>query len=385
MSSDYPIILHIASIPKSSTKLRHARVQGIVTSLTELGYDSIVCSYAHSKEIQGAQNVYTTNKHENIQTHKDLEQDALATHFKLLKLGLKAFRSNAPMAIHTYGFRGLKISACIKTLFFWKRSRLICDLSEEEINKLNTVSRFSLTGLLIKAANVVTCSTQDSLKTAQEVLGLDSTDVSLVVNGIDSNKELSNERLDGIREKLKIAPEKTVIAVNGGLAKSSASLKELQKIIFSFKEQIDQVHFLIIGEPRKYLYSFLKKYELESMCTLTSDVQPKLLPKYYSIASLALSLEQTDSEEARVTILNYMANGLPIVCYETPNQSNYLPHGTPLAKSIADINSNLKKLLQSNQNQEKLSKLNIKRFEEFYSWEVSKEQLYSTYMQAMDE
>ena len=185
MSSDYPIILQIVPIPKSSTKLRHARVQGIVTSLTELGYDSIVCTYAHAKEVQGAENLYTASKQKSVETHKQLEKDAFATHFKLLKLGLKIFRNNTPMAIHTYGLRGLKISALIKLLFFWKRSRLICDFSEEESNQLNTISRFSLTGFLVKMANVVTCSTQSSLKTTQEALGLDPTNISLVVNGID--------------------------------------------------------------------------------------------------------------------------------------------------------------------------------------------------------
>jgi len=385
MSSDYPIILQIVPIPTSSTKLRHARVQGMATSLTELGYDSIVCTYAHSKEIEGAENLYTTSKHKSIQTHQELEKDASATHFQLLKLGLKTFRGNSPMAIHTYGFRGLKISALIKTLYFWKRTRLICDLSEEESNKLSTISRFSLTGILIKMANVVTCPTQNSLEVTQEALGLDTTSVSLVVNGIDSHTSVSNGNLDSIREKLKIAPGKTVIGINGGLEKSSTALKELQKVIYSFKEQADQVHFLIIGEPRKYLYSFLKKYEIESMCTLASDVPIKLLPKYYSVVDLALSLDQSDSEENRVIILNYMANKLPIVSYETPNQRTYLPQGTPLAKSISDINSNLKKLLKNTKNLEQLSNLNIKRFEEFYSWEVSKEQLYATYMQALDE
>jgi len=122
------------------------------------------------------------------------------------------------------------------------------------------------------------------------------------------------------------------------------------------------------------------------MCTLASDVPIKLLPKYYSVVDLALSLDQSDSEENRVIILNYMANKLlPIVSYETPNQRTYLPQGTPLAKSISDINSNLKKLLKNTKNLDQLSNLNIKRFEEFYSWEVSKEQLYATYMQALDE
>jgi len=385
MSSDYPIILQVVPIPKASTKQRHARVQGMVTSLTELGYDSIVCTYAQSKEVQGAQNLFTTSKNKNIQTHQELEKEALSTHRQLFKLSLKAFKENSPMAIHTYGFRGLKISAFIKILYFWKRTRLICDLSEAESKKLSTINRFSLIGILIKFANVVTCSTQNALETTQESLGLDATNTALVVNGIDSDKNASRDNAASIREKLKIPAEKKVIVVNGGLEKSSASLKELQKIIFSFKEQIDQIHFLIIGEPRKYIYSFLKKYEIESICTLVSDVQPRLLPKYYSIADLALSLEQSDSEENRVTILTYMANELPIVCYETPNQQNYLPQGTPLSKSISDINNNLKALLQSNQNQEKLSKLNIKRFKEFYSWDVSKEQLYATYMQALDQ
>lgn len=385
MASDYPTILQIAPIPLSSTKLQHARLQGMVTSLSELGYDSIVCTYPQSKEINGAENLHTASRNDNIRTHDELERNSFGTHIKLTLLGIKAFQRSAPVAIHTYGFRGLKISAIIKSVFFWKPIPLVCDLSEDDSDKLSALSRFSLTGLLIKMSKVVICPTQSSLETTQDALGLDSTNISLVVNGIDSSQELSQDQLDSIREKLKVSPDKTTIVVNGGLEKNSLELKALQKIIFSAKKNNVPAHFLIIGEPKKYIYAFLKKYEARTMCSLIGNVTPKLLPHYYSAADIALSFDQSNSDESRIILLNFMANALPVICYDTKSQRHYLPENTPLATSVNDINSQLKELLPNNEMKEKLSRENLKRFEEYYSWEVSKEQLYSTYMQAIGE
>lgn len=384
MASDYPTILQIAPIPTSSTKIRHARVQGIVTSLLELGYDSIVCTYPQSKEIQDAECFYTESNKKNIETHQELEKTASSTHFKLFLLSLKTYRNTSPMAVHTYGVRGLKIAVAIKLLHFWKRTRLICDLSDYETNKLGAVSRFSLTNFLIRFTNVVTCSSQDALETAQQSLGLNTTDISLIVSGIDPAQEFSAERQSSIREKLKIDSSKSVIVINANLDKSDKILKELQKLILNFKDKKDDIHFLVIGEPKKYLYAFLKKYDFREICSLVGDVDSKLLPQYYSVADIALSLDESDSNDNRVQTINFMANKLPVIGYNTRTHRDYLPKGTPLANSISSINKNLNMLLDDQPTRQKLLRLNIKRFNEFYSWEISKEQLYATYMQALD-
>ena len=384
MPSDYPTLLQIAPIPLSSTKLQHTRLQGIVTSLTELGYDSIVCSYAQSKDLHGAENLRTTFKHD-IRTHEQLEKSALSTHLKLTLLCINTFRVHNPIAIHAYGFRGLKISAIVKACFFWKQTPIICDLSDSEVDKLKKRHRFSLSALLMKMANVVICSSQNSLEVVQRELALDSAKAALVVSGINSYTQLSDDRIETIRQKLKIDESRTVIAVNGGLEKGSTELKELQKIIHSFKKMSDQLHFLIIGEPKKYLYSFLKKYELRSMCSLVGDVPEKLLPKYYSVTNLALCLDRSNNDDNRINILNFMANALPVVCYETKLQTQYLAQNSPFSSSISDLRNALKDLHYNRQWQIELADQNYQQFEEFYSWEVSKEQLHATYSQVLEE
>ena len=237
--------------------------------------------------------------------------------------------------------------------------------------------------LLIKAANVTLCPTQASLETIQQTLNLTSTKAALVVNGINASETLSEKTIASIRTKLKLDESKTIIAVNGGLEKSRDQLKKLQKVIYKLKESEENVHFLIIGEPQKYLYSFLKKYHARRMCSFVGDVTTKLLSQYYSVCDLALILDQTNNDDSRITVLNFMANALPVVAFETPLYKHYLSDNSPFSRSTNGIVNNLKDLHHNKEWQQKLALQNIQRFEEFYSWEVSKEQLYSTYMQAL--
>jgi len=382
MDSNYPKILQIAPIPTSSTKQLHTRLQGIVVSLTALGYDSVICTYAESKTIDNAENLRVTPSRKEVKTRNQLEKLSFFSNFKLALLSIKTFNRINPIAIHAYGFRGMLIASIIKLCFFWKHTPTICDLSETSINKLHTRSRFSLKSLLIRMSTLVTCSNQNNIEPLEEKLGLNSQKVSLVVNGINSSPEIDHARKTIIREKLKLSNNKTVIVINEKLEKSSL-LKDIQKTIYACKDMGDELHFLILGAPKEYLYRFLKKHHIRKMCTFIGEVKPKLLPQYYSVSDIALAPSYLHEDQDKVKLLTFMANELPIVAYDGKNQQHFLPENTPLSHSLKEIINNLKELHHNKQWQTNLAFENVKRFEEFYSWEVSKEQLYASYAQAL--
>jgi len=383
MASDYPNILQIAPIPSGSTKLLHTRLQGIVTCLSELGYDSAICSYAESKTIDGAENLRVTPSQREVRTHGQLEKLALSSNIKLTLLAIKAFYEIQPVALHAYGFRGMMIATLVKFCFFWKNPPIIGDLDDIEIAKLNKTSRFGLKGILTRIASIVTCASKGCIETVEEKLALNSVKVSLVVSGINSSPLLDQEQKAVIRKKLRLSDDKTMVVINEPLDKHSIVLKDIRKTIHACQSLKDQLHFMVIGSPKKYLYAFLKKYELKEMCTLIGEVNEKLLPQYYSVADIALAPSYLHEDKDRIKLLTYMANELPVVAYDGKNQQQLLPDDTPLSHSLKGIVSHVKDLHYNKQWQYRLAQSNVERFEEFYSWEVSKEQLYASYAQVL--
>lgn len=383
MASDYPNILQIAPIPHGSTKVLHARLQGIVTSLSELGFDSVVCTYAESKTIDGAENLRVTPSKHEVKTQTELKRQSLVSNLKLTLLTLKTFHQIQPVALHAYGFRGLLIATLVKFCFFWKNPPIVVDLNEAGIEKLNKASRFSLKGLLTRIATIATCASKTCIQAAEEKLALSAEKVSLVVNGINSSPLLDLEQKVIIRQKLKLSDKKTIVVINEPLDKSSVVLKDIQKTIHACQALRNELHFIIIGSPKKYLYAFLKKYQLKDMCTLIGDVNHKLLPQYYSVADIALAPSYLHEDKDRIKLLTFMANELPVIAYDGKNQQQLLPDNTPLSHSLKEIVSLLKDLHHNQGWQQRLAVTNVERFQEFYSWEVSKEQLYATYAQAL--
>ena len=382
MDSNYPNILQIAPIPTGSTKQLHARLQGIVMSLTELGYDSVICTYAESKTITGAENLRVAASKKEVTTHDQLEKLSFSSNIKLAILSIKTFHRVNPVAIHAYGFRGMTIALLIKLCFFWKRTPTVFDLGEASINKITNKSKFSVKGLLAKTSSLVTCSNQNGIQSIEKNLGLNSRKISLVVNGINSHSTIDHSRKNTIREKLKLSSHKTIVVINESLEKSPL-LKDIQKTIFACKNMGDELHFLIIGSPEKYLYRFLKKYHLRDMCTLIGEVNPRLLPQYYSVSNIALTPSHVHQDNDRVKLLTFMANELPVLAYDGKNQQHFLPENTPLSHSLKEIVQNLKDLHHNKERQKNLAFENAKRFKEYYSWEVSKEQLYASYAQVL--
>lgn len=382
MASDYPNILQIAPIPTGSTKLLHTRLQGIISSLTELGYDSVICTYAEAKTVHGAENLRPPPHKKNLRTNIELQKHALSANFKLLWLSIKTYRAIDPVAIHAYGFRGMTIAALVKLLFFTKHTPIICDLSASDAEKLSTLSVYTPKGILVRLASLVTSPTQEALTTIKKTLKLSPTQVSIVVNGVDSSPFLDKQKRSAIREKLKLSSKKTIVVMNDSLEKST-HLDDLKRTILSCKDMQEEIHFLVIGNPKKYMYAFLKKYNLRKMCTLVGEVNKKLLPQYYAVSDIALTPSYLHEDEDRIKLLTFMANQLPVVAYDGKNQQQYLPDDTPLSHSSKEIIRQVKDLHHNKQWQHRLGEMNLQRFEEFYSWEVSKEQLYATYAQAL--
>jgi glycosyltransferase involved in cell wall biosynthesis len=98
------------------------------------------------------------------------------------------------------------------------------------------------------------------------------------------------------------------------------------------------VKFVIVGYPNRDLAGYVVENGLEGRCVLTGQVPYEQLEQYLELADVALEPKAAGSGEASGKVVNYMATGLPVVCFDTSNNREMLgthgyfaEHDTPAA------------------------------------------------------
>ncbi len=78
-------------------------------------------------------------------------------------------------------------------------------------------------------------------------------------------------------------------------------------------------------------------------------------------------------------MLNYLSAGLPVVAFDTRNNAGFLPFGSPLAVNQEQFAGQLRLLLSDAGLRADYAQQNLARFEEHYSWQISRRQLQEIY------
>lgn len=391
MSHDYPKILQIAPTPFFSDRGCHIRIEGIVRCLTELGYDNTLCTYHHGRDIDTVNTKRIEPIPEYTQTSAGPSKYKVMADWRLLKLSIKTYRELRPVAIHAHLHEGLLIGFIVKMIFFWHRTPLIGDMQGSLTGELDSHGAFDkkpflrwptklLERFTMWVANHVICSSTHALDKIQSEFNVRLHKISLVQDGADAVQPLNAKKAAYIRNKLRIPAGKTVVVYSGALHKSKG-LAELKKLILSCRKLADEMHFLIIGYPKENLKPFLKKMELSKMCSMTGRIDFNKLPLYLEVADIAIDPKYSDAGEGSGKMLNYMASGLPVVAFNGANNRRFLPNGTPLADNTDQLIEHLKQLHRDKDLRVKSGAEHLAKFQQNYSWEVSKQQLEGVYIQ----
>ena len=127
------------------------------------------------------------------------------------------------------------------------------------------------------------------------------------------------------------------------------------------------------GFPKEHVEKFILKNNLSPEdIRLVSPLDYFYLPEFLASADIAVDPKDSDSRQASGKMLNYMSAGLPIVCFDKPNNKNYLSQGgyycqDQSGKSIVD---GILFFLNNPAEIERMGRLNKKKSAEF-SWEKS--------------
>ncbi|MBL4674216.1 MAG: glycosyltransferase family 4 protein [Arenicella sp.] len=381
-------VLHIAPTPFFADRGCHIRIEGIVDCLAELGYQNLVCTYHHGRDVATVKTSRIAPIINYTKTEAGPSKYKLWADWKLLWLLVKEIRRTKPAVIHAHLHEGLMIGLVAKTLLFWKKIPLVADMQGSLVGELEAHGSFKKNAWLrwpVKAveaglmffAKTIICSSDHSLAKIKTEFSLNDAKVSLVQDGARVAPRPSDiDRLQ-LRNKLGLPENKKIVVYSGALLESKG-LAELKQLI-SICGQNEMLHFLIIGYPVEEFDVYLNQQGLAGLCTLTGQVEFEKLPSYLQLADVAIDPKFSDAGEGSGKILNYLACGLPVLAFDSQNNRNFLPAETELSKSVEAMASQLAQVIADEVLLKNMGDANLAHFESNYSWNQTKSQLAAIY------
>lgn len=381
-------ILHIAPTPFFADRGCHIRIQGIAACLAELGYDNLVCTYHHGRDVPNVKTSRISIIKNYTKTEAGPSKYKLWGDWKLLWLVVNEIRRTKPVAIHAHLHEGLMIALVAKLLFFWKRIPLVADMQGSLVGELETHGSFKkhawlrwpvkmIEACLMLFAKTIICSSAHSLEKIKTEFNLSDKKISLVQDGARVTTALSKADQRALRAKLAL-PEGKKIAVYSGALLDSKGLAKLKQLI-SLCAQSDALHFLIIGYPIYDLEVFLSQYNLTERCTVTGQVDFEILHSLLQLSDVAIDPKFNNAGEGSGKMLNYLACGLPVMAFDSQNNRDFLPANTTLAKTVEEMATQLISLVANNEKMKTLGEANFAHFNSDYSWHKTQLQLAAVY------
>ncbi|MFT6033174.1 MAG: glycosyltransferase involved in cell wall biosynthesis [Arenicella sp.] len=388
MNSD--TVLHIAPTPFFADRGCHIRIQGIVDCLAQLGYDNLVCTYHHGRDVPSVKTSRISVIKNYTKTEAGPSKHKLLADWKLLWLVVKEIRRTKPAAIHAHLHEGLMIGLVAKLLFFWTRIPLVADMQGSLVGELETHGSFkknawlrwpvrTIEACLMWFAKTIVCSSTHALEKIKTEFNLSDKKISLVQDGARAATTISKSEERALRAGLGLPEGKKIVVYSGALL-DSKGLAELKQLIV-LCAQSDALHFLIIGYPSDDLEVFLSQHNVTECCTLTGQVEFETLPSLLQLSDIAIDPKFSDAGEGSGKMLNYLACGLPVMAFDSQNNRDFLPAGTSLAKTVDEMSIQLISLVANNEKIKSLGEANLAHFGSNYCWHQTQLQLAAVYQQ----
>jgi glycosyltransferase involved in cell wall biosynthesis len=349
----------IAATPYFSDRGCHIRIFQQAEGLHNKKINVLLCTYNLGKNA-GSFSIKTPNATPWYKkTSPGFAWGKIWLDLKLLKLCVKEVKKFNPDIIHAHLFEGFAVGLLAKFLSFRFRLPIIIDSQGDlnsEFDSYNNNQKITkkifvwLSKRIIKFADYVVLSSENSLYFFDRFSFLKNK-ISVIKDGIDldlhkqpENFHLQNrikKELDEIKSWKK---DKNILIYSGGMV-DSKGVFELIKEFARLDKSVKKKWILLLygqGEDRKKYKRFVNKNNLESRVKFTKESGFLDLPKYLAVSDAAIDPKQ-NSTEGSAKLINYMAAGLPVVCFENIFNRNRLGEKGFYVKKISDLEKILAK------------------------------------------
>jgi glycosyltransferase involved in cell wall biosynthesis len=316
-------ILMIAPTPFFADRGCHKRIYEEARELQRRGNRVVVCTYHIGRDIEGIE----TERIINIPWYKKLEAGPSWHKFYLdLLLFFKCFGVSLrekPDIFHGHLHEGALIAKVLGWLFrkpmvFDAQGSLTGEMQDHGfLGSKGIRYRFFrwLESLIYRVSDRMIISSNQAYDLLLKNFSINRDKARPIIDGVDIERFKPQHPAEGLREKWHLPPHKHIVIYIGLLTKYQGAEYLLESLKQLLKLRKD-VHFLIIGFPLQPYKSLAEKEGLQEYMTFVGKIPYDELPKYLSMAEVAIS-PKISLTEGNGKLYDYMAMGIPSVVFES--------------------------------------------------------------------
>ncbi|MEK7549776.1 MAG: glycosyltransferase family 4 protein [Patescibacteria group bacterium] len=376
-------ILVIAPTPFFSDRGTHIRILEEALALEKRGHTVTIVTYHIGSDLP-------ESLHSNIDVRRILR---LLFWYKKLEAGpdwqkiildlmlvRKAFflaRTTRPDIIHGHLHEGVLIGFIVQSVLFWRKMKLVGDfhgsLTKEMLShdylKMSLLQRvFQWVERWID--NLGDAAVASSWDNAEEINRMRKKNrVTPLLDGTRLSMFEGIAPKSTLREEYGVPENKVIVTYTGALIPNKG-IKLLLEAVPVVCAKYPDVHFVIAGFPVDQITEFLEQDIFKSHVTVISPLSYFELPKVLKLSDIGVDPKEATTRQASGKTLQYMGAGLPVACFDTENNREYLGEGGTYAREItsAGLAEAIGELVGSPELRAKRGSVCRERAEEF-SWE----------------
>lgn len=319
-------ILVIAPMPFFLDRETQIRVLEEASAFEKLEHNVSIVAYGAGKTVFAEEwkraNVFPVG--EKLFKNKKPESDWGISRFVADMLVLrKAYflaRELKPDVIHTHLRAGIVIGALLRKLLPGKIP-LVADFHDwpGTAKKIGFWSR--------KILNLGDAAVVSTKKSAQNLLAIRKDKaVEVVFDGVNVLRYLNLPPKMSGKDDLEFPADAPIVTYTGTLQQNRGVLYFLEAMPLILREH-PGVFFVIAGFPIEWVAKYVVEHKLEKNVRLISPLSYFDLPKILNASDIGVDPKNSQEYEASWKVLQYMAAGLPVVCFDRENNRHHLGEG----------------------------------------------------------
>lgn len=342
-------ILTIAATPFFSDRGCHVRIYNQAKYLKKLGVEVKICTYFGGDDVEGFDIARIGNVSWYKKTAPGFSWGKFWLDIKLILLCRKMIREFKPDVIHAHLYEGLGVGFLAKTLAF-RRTPIVIDLQgflDQEFRHYsarNFVARKLFVWLskrLIHRSDWLVLSSENLLPYMEKFMR-NKQAITIVRDGIDFDifeniPTLSPDEQRKIEDIKRWKNGNKMLVYIGGLS-DNKGVGELLEGFRQLTHEGSQWKLLLggFGQDENKYNEYIRRNNLENRIYSLGKVKYFSLPAYLALADASID-PKNGSSESSGKLMNLMAAGLPIICFDNEfNKARLGQYGRYIA-NISDL------------------------------------------------
>lgn len=384
-------ILVVAPTPFFSDRGTHIRILEEALALEKRGHEVTIATYHIGQDLPE-----TLGSHIDVRRirrllfwYKKLEAgpdwQKIILDFLLIKKVFFLARTKRPDIIHGHLHEGALIAWLVQKLLFWRDIKVVADFHGSLTKEM--VSHNYLGAAFLKRVfesvehfinNVGDAAVTSSWNNAAEIGQSRKRPVEVLLDGTRLSMFEGLPSKQAIRGGYGIPADAIVVTYTGAFIRNKGIhfFLEALPLVAALSPQI---YFVLAGFPLDLIEHDIPE-SLKKRVVVISPSPYFDLPKILRMSDIGVDPKGEATREASGKTLQYMGAGLPVVCFDTENNREYLGEGGTYAEALtaSALAHAIGKLVENQELREKTGRINQERAVSF-SWEKSAERAEEIY------